>query len=219
MSGAFDRVCKEILMSKMQGFGIGEALLQFLDSYLAPRIGKVTVQGQHSVDMVLDNSVSQGTVMGPPLWNIFYEDARHAVNEHDFIEAIFADDLNGFRAFEPETTDNDILSKLQECQRSLHSWGTANQVMFDPGKESFHILHPRKPYGDNFKMLGVTFDPKLMMDSAACEVAAEAGWRMRALLRCRRFYSKAELVRMYKALVLSYIVRSEEHTFVLQSPG
>ena len=72
ISGAFDRVCKETLLSKMQGFGIGETLLKFLDSYLAPRVGKVFVQGQYSVDMVLDNNVFQGTVMGPPLWNAFF---------------------------------------------------------------------------------------------------------------------------------------------------
>ena len=208
VAGAFDRVSAERLAAKLEAKGIHPRLLRLLRSWLGERKSVVVVDGASSDVVTLANSVYQGTVWGPPLWNIFYEDARHAVNEHDFIEAIFADDLNGFRAFEPETTDNDILSKLQECQRSLHSWGTANQVMFDPGKESFHILHPRKPYGDNFKMLGVTFDPKLMMDSAACEVAAEAGWRMRALLRCRRFYSKAELVRMYKAQVLSYIESS-----------
>ena len=39
ISGAFDRVSKEILLSKLQGFGVGETCLRFLDSYLAPRIG------------------------------------------------------------------------------------------------------------------------------------------------------------------------------------
>ena len=35
ISGAFDRVCKEYLVAKLQGFGIGGTLLKFLDAYLA----------------------------------------------------------------------------------------------------------------------------------------------------------------------------------------
>ena len=69
ISGAFDRVCKEYLLSKLQGFGVGESFLKFLDSYLAPRVGNVVVQGALSEDMLMNNSVFQGIVMGPSLWN------------------------------------------------------------------------------------------------------------------------------------------------------
>ena len=67
ISGAFDRVSKEILLSKLQGFGVGETCLRFFDSYLAPRVGNVVVQGKMSEDMIMDNSVWQSTVFGPPL--------------------------------------------------------------------------------------------------------------------------------------------------------
>ena len=50
--------------------------------------------------------------------------------------------------------------------------GRANQVTFDASKESFHILHPRRPFGENFELLGVQFDPGMVMQSAAYEVAA-----------------------------------------------
>jgi hypothetical protein len=71
ISGAFDRVCKEILMAKLQGAGIGGTLLKFLDAYLAPRVGNVFVQGELSLVMIIDNRVFQGTVLGPSLWNSF----------------------------------------------------------------------------------------------------------------------------------------------------
>ena len=41
--------------------------------------------------------VYQGTVLGPTLWNLFFEDARAAINEVFFTEYVFADDLNAFR--------------------------------------------------------------------------------------------------------------------------
>ena len=41
----------------------------------------------------LSNSVFQGTVLGPPLWNVYYQDARRHVNDVGFLETVFADDL------------------------------------------------------------------------------------------------------------------------------
>ena len=43
------------------------------------------------------------------------------------------------------------------------------------------------------------------MKTAVQELAREAGWKVRALLRCRRCYTTSELIRLYKAQVLSYI--------------
>ena len=46
------------------------------------------------------------------------------------------------------------------------------------------------------------------MHAAAREIATEAGWRLQSLLRVRRFFKQGELVRMYKAQILSYIESS-----------
>ena len=54
-------------------------------------------------------------------------------------------------------------------------------------------------------MLGVTFDCQLTMKIAVQEIAREAGWRVRSILRCRRFFITSELVHLYKAQVLSYV--------------
>ena len=122
-----------------------------------------------------------------------------------FYEVIFADDLNCSKDFAPHTTEREIRDKLADCQSTLHRWGAANRVMFDPGKESFHCRGRGRHFGEDFKIRGVLFDCQLTMRSAAQEVAREAGWRVRSLLRCRRFYRTSELVMLYKSQVLSYI--------------
>ncbi len=43
------------------------------------------------------------------------------------------------------------------------------------------------------------------MGVACREISREAGWRLKSLLRCRRFYSVAQLVHLYKAQILSFI--------------
>ena len=53
---------------------------------------------------------------------------------------------------------------MAECQAELHTWGRANAVQFDAGKEGFHVLSRRDPEGDDFDMLGVEWDTSLTME-------------------------------------------------------
>ena len=134
-----------------------------------------------------------------------YEDARRAANSEGYTETVFADDLNCYKPFAATCDNRVILADLAECQASLHRWGGANQVTFDPGKESFHVLHRRFPHGGAFKLLGVTFDEKLTMELAINEISAKAHSRVDALLRGRCFFPLCSMARMYKMQVLSFI--------------
>ena len=52
------------------------------------------------------------------------------------------------------------------------------------------------------------FDSQLRMLDAAKHIAKEAGWRLRTLLRTRRYFTTPELVRLYKAQILSFLESS-----------
>ena len=43
------------------------------------------------------------------------------------------------------------------------------------------------------------------MAGAISEIVSAAGWKLRTLLRTRRFYSDADLIVLYKAHLLSYL--------------
>ena len=121
------------------------------------------------------------------------------------METTFADDMNMYKPFLRSINHNEILADLSACQRSLHRWGNGNRVVFDPGKESFHVLHRLAPARTELNILGVVFDNHLSMHAAVRVVAVQAGWRVKAILRSRLFFSKRELVHLFKAQVLSYI--------------
>ena len=218
VSGAFDRVSQDRLIAKLRTLGLHDDILGFLISWLADRSSKVVLGGHHSAAEVLANSVYQGTVLGPPLWNVFYSDSKAPVRKCGYTETAFADDLNCWKAFgippKPEGMRGPlpghgrILADLRSVQHELHMWGRANQVTFDPAKESFHVLHRSLQFGENFKVLGCVFDTQLQMHAAARHVATEAGWRLQTLLRSRRFFSPKEIVHLYKAQVLSFIESS-----------
>ena len=100
----------------------------------------MAVGGKLPVDMHISNLVYQGTVLGPPLWNILYEDAAVAIHVHDFCEIVFADDLNAYEAFALATPNEALKTDMKTCQLELHKRGRANQISFDASKESMHVL-------------------------------------------------------------------------------
>ena len=203
--GAFDNVNSRRLVRKLRAKGVPEEILAVLQSWLAARTAKVAVGGKFSSDMRISDMVYQGTVLGLPLWNIFYEDAADAVHLHDFLEVVFADDLNAYKAFAFTTANEALYVDMRNCQREVHKWGKANQVSFDPSKESMHVLALHVGKGPNFRLLGVPFDHALSMRDAVVELVSEATWKMASILRTARFFTDSELVNLYKNQLLSYL--------------
>ena len=97
VAGAFDRVFAEKLMSKLARRGVPHKLLADICSWLQDSSAVVIIGGVASSAKQLRNSVYQGTVWGPPLWNCHYEDARLVATREEFVETVFADDLNCYK--------------------------------------------------------------------------------------------------------------------------
>ena len=84
----------------------------------------IVVCGSQRGDQIqLKNMIYQGTVWGPWLWNLFYEDARLALRAHNFVEVVFADDLNALRASPLQTPNTQLMDANKACQAELHAWG------------------------------------------------------------------------------------------------
>ena len=141
ISGAFDRVNMLYMLGKLHCAGVGPQFLKFLSSYLAPRCGQVIVQGARSELFEIANSVFQGTVLGPCLWNTFFADVSVSAKSTGGKEAMFADDLNVFQEFDRLVPLPTVVSTLEVCRKRVHAWGRTNRVTFDPGKEHLVIMH------------------------------------------------------------------------------
>ena len=151
ISGAFDRVGTELLLKKYERAGVGAIVLQFLSSFFAPRTAKVIVQGSLSKPVSISNQVYQGTVLGPPSWNVFFADVVSSVIEVGFSEDLFADDLTCEKYFPVAAHEDIIFDELRKRQSSVHAWGSSNRVRFDPLKEEFKVIHNTRGVGDSFK--------------------------------------------------------------------
>ena len=205
VSGAFDKVSAARLVNKLTSWGVHPRICRVFASWLRPRQAQVVVNGEKSRVISMSNMVYQGTVWGPPFWNTFFSDSELALRALAFTAVFYADDLNAFKTFAATVSDETVLGELREAQLELHSWGRANQVTFDAGKESFHILSRNRPFGEEFKILGITFDCKLLMHSTIDECVTACGWKLECICRTKRFFSDGDLVLFYKAHLLSYI--------------
>ena len=205
ISGAFDRVAYDRLVRKVRRAGLGDKMTAFLAAYLEPRVARVVVEGQSSDAFEIANQVFQGTVLGPPLWNLFFADVQLELQAAGFQGSAFADDLNAYKMYARETPNDELLQDLALCATQVHEWGVRNQVHFDPSKEVFCVMHRTDYEGDGFTLLGVDFDLQLLMADYCTTLARRCSNETRALLRTRRFYSVAQLVNLYKAHVLSLL--------------
>ena len=93
---------------------------------------------------------------------MFFRDGGDAIRGAGFLDITYADDLNAFKTYPVHTCPGFLHQDMRVVQQDLHLWGEANGVRFDASKESFHILSRSVPVGNNFKMLGIQFDPKLL---------------------------------------------------------
>ena len=205
VSGAFDRVSACKLLEKLRARGMPEDVYAVVQSWLRKRTAHVIVGGSKSDPMALENMVFQGTVWGPPLWNSFYADARRPIQKAGFQESVFADDLNAWKKFAAGTSHERMLADMKICQGELHKWGAANSVTFDTDKEGMFILSRSKPHGESFDLLGVHFDCKLIMTNTVEELARTCSWKLKAILRTKRFNTGARLISLYKSQLLSFI--------------
>jgi hypothetical protein len=201
ISGAFDRVSKTYLLAKLFAAGVGTKYLNFLSAYLAPRKGKVVVQGAFSDEISLEDTVFQGTCLGPALWNVFFADVSVPASSTDGREAMFADDLNMFQEFSRSALLPEVMSKMNKCRENVHTWGIKNRVIFDADKEHIIVMHPSDYHGEPFKLLGCMVDLDLRMHTCIDQLLSKIRPKSTAILRTRAYYGTADLLNQYKTHV------------------
>ena len=69
-------------------------------------------------------------------------------------------------------------------------------------KTEFGVIHLTDGEGDTVRILGSMFDNALHMDENIKKMVGKARPKITALLRCRRFYDRANMINQYKTHVL-----------------
>lgn len=128
-SKAFDSVPHQRLLKKLEGYGIGGNLLNWLQSFLLGRKQRVKVNGSFSSWEEVTSGVPQGSVMGPVLFILFINDLPEVVEQ---ICSMYADDT---KVYGPSKDHDTLQSDLDK----LVDWADKWQLRFNAGKCS--VIH------------------------------------------------------------------------------
>ena len=148
---AFDTVDHDILLKKLEHYGVRGLANDLFRSYLSNRKQYVTINGIDSSTRIMKYGVPQGSVLGPLLFLIYINDLHHAIKfctTHHF-----ADDTNFLYS-------SKSLKKIQKFinldLRFLCNWLKANKISLNASKTEMLIF--RDP---NRK---IDFDLKIKID-------------------------------------------------------
>ena len=156
---AFDTVNHNILLQKLQFYGIQGNNNQWFTSYLSNRKQRVKLDGKTSPYLDISCGVPQGSILGPLLFLIYINDMKNAV-KHSIVHH-FADDTNLLCSDKCEKT---LKRKLNEDLKLIYAWLCANRLSLNVDKTELIVFRsPRRKMDNRFTL---KLNQKILFESA-----------------------------------------------------
>ena len=208
LSKPFDCLNHDLLISKLNSYGLDENSLCLMYSYLNNRRQRVKVGNVYSSTKIVKTGVPQGSILGPLLFNI------HIADLFEFLPGIdianFADDST------PYVTNIDIKEGLKDIERItslLLEWFSNNYMKANPDK--CHLL-TSCPSDTNViideniiqaspseKLLGIKIDCNLSFNKHVADICKKASQKLNALARVSQYVNEPKRRLLFKSFIMS----------------
>ena len=213
---AFDTVDHNILLQKLNHYGIRGIANNWFNSYLSNRTQFVSINGFQSKTKNISIGVPQGSVLGPLLFLIYINDLNVAINYA--IVHHFADDTNLLITGKSLKT---IKKHTNIDLKLLCNWLKANKISLNSSKtEAILFRHPNKNIDYDLKLkidgkrifltnsvkyLGILLDPHLHWKHHIHELNMKLSRATGMLSKIRHYVSYNTLISIYDAIFSSHM--------------
>ena len=199
LSKAFHCVPHDLLLAKLAAYGIDDNSILFTHSYLSSCKQCVCINNILSEFNEVISGVSQGHIVGPILFNCFFNNFYHFIknaNVHNFR------DDNTLTTFAQHVRT--LISILESESNIAIDWCETNKMIVNPGKFHSIIIDKKKQdrtketfeIGDKFieaspsvKLIGVQIDDKLNFNLHITNIYRSAANQLNFLINLKRFLS------------------------------
>ena len=213
---AFDTVNHQILLNKLQHYGIRGTALQWFKSYLSCRSQYVSVNGHNSSHLSVTCGVPQGSVLGPLLFLLYINDLPNSSRKLSFY--LFADDTNIY--FESSSVKQ-LQKVVNKELKHVKKWLDANKLALNVSKTNFIIFHsPQNSLGETVtikigkehvkqtkyvKFLGLLLDENLNLKYHLSELSKKLARTCGIFFKIRHLLPTDVLVSLYNSLFASFL--------------
>src|SRR5688572_17787969 len=219
LSKAFDTVNHEILIKKLEHYGIRGMCLDWLTDYLKDRRQCVSFNGHISHISEVICGVPQGSVLGPLLFLLYVNDVSNTSSLLHFI--MFADDTNVFMS----NKSIEVLVNTMNAELKLvGEWFKANKLSLNLAKTNFILFCSKRKIELNLdcnmtitidnqsitrvsssKFLGVHIDEQLTWKEHITDISKKISKNIGIISRVRHLLPRYILVNLYYSLIYPYI--------------
>ena len=138
LAKAFDIVNHEILLRKLDHYGMRGIVNEWFKNYWTERKQILKYKSQQSESLAITCGVPQGSVLAPLLFLIYMNDISRCSKRLSFI--LFADDTNLFYSHK----NVDILYLMNQELENITSWLSCNKLSLNVKKTHFMVFKTKR---------------------------------------------------------------------------
>jgi len=218
LAKAFDLIDHDLLIHKLDSYGVRGAANSWIKSYLNDRFQYVSLENFNSDKIKISSGVPQGSILGPLLFVIFINDLCKSFSSTNFI--LFADDTNiFFPTINPSLDEFAINNKLIE----IVTWFSSNKLIINHSKCVYMIFGAKIltnqiqninlkinniiiPRVTTTKFLGVIIRDNLSWDLHIESVSTKLNKTLGMLYKIRHKLNQEILNNLYYSLIYPHFI-------------
>ena len=216
LSKAFDTIDHNILISKLDFYGVRGRALDWFKSYLHQRRQFTIINNVESSWKYISYGVPQGSILGPLLFLLYINDIHSSSTTVSFL--LFADDTTiTFSHCNLQSLVNQLNAELI----NISSWFKSNKLSLNPGKTKLMLFSKssKQPILPSpvcidgqplsqvhlTKFLGVVINDKLTWTDHISSITKTTSRNTGVLSKLRWFLPPSALLSIYNTLILPYL--------------